>query len=139
MKLYNYYKKYCNYKKIIDFIKKTYFIIRFSKYEIAKIISIYVLLILIFNKFNKNNQRCILTFIVFLLSLYLFKVPIIQSVLYFILGCIVVFSEHIYIKYMKKSWKYNNPDILQVPLWLIPLWCTCVIIIIQCSKIISKF
>lgn len=139
MKLHNYYRKYCNLKKILEFIRKSYIIIKLSKYEIIKIISLYILLILIFRKFTKNNQRFILTFTVFLLSLYLFKIPMIQSIFYFILGCIVVFSEHIYIKYMKKSWNYNNPDILQVPLWLIPLWCTCVIVIIQCSKIISKF
>ena len=102
--------------------------------DFMNIFIIYILVLVLFYNIDDNLSRFLLTTILYINSLLLFKVKYSMGILYLLLAIGASFTEFIFIKYMKNSWEYKNPDITLIPNWLIPLWGIAIIIIIQISN-----
>lgn len=98
---------------------------------IIKIITIYFLLLLLFYKFNNKNIRFICTSIIYLLCIYLFNIDYKLSILYVIIAICWVITESIYINFCNETWKYINPDFINIPYWLISMWSIAILLIVE--------
>jgi hypothetical protein len=103
----------------------------------TKIISIYVLTFLIFYKIENKNIRLIFTSLIYLFCIHLFNIDINMAIFYIFIaiGCAV--TESIYITFCKDTWNYRNPDIINIPYWLIPLWSVAFLLIIETVNILK--
>jgi hypothetical protein len=104
---------------------------------IIKIICFYLLTVLLFLKIDNNEQRLIGTSILYLFGLFLFKINLKFGLLFISISLLTTATEHIYIKYMKNTWTYKNPQIGKVPYWLLPLWGNGIIIISEIIKLLN--
>jgi len=60
-----------------------------------------------------------------ILTIYIF----ILSIFYILLGIGASLTEHIFIKYIKSSWKYKKPNVFTIPILLILLWSLAIVLI----------
>jgi hypothetical protein len=102
--------------------------------DIIKIGALYIILLSIFYSIKSNFNRFILTLLLYIFTVYTLNINYKYGIYYLIIALCCVFTEHIFIKYIKLSWDYRNPDILSVPYWLIPLWGIAIVFIIKLSK-----
>ena len=105
---------------------------------ITKIIIIYILLLLIFYKINNKNMRFIYLSLIYLLCIYLFNIVNKTSFLYVIIAAACVITESIYITFFSETWKYINPDIINIPYWLISLWSIAIIFIVETANKVTR-
>ena len=100
-------------------------------YLAIKIILIYILLLLVFFYINDNSIRFIVTSLIYLLSIFIFNIEYKYGILFVLMeiGCVI--TESIYITFFNKTWKYLNSDIINIPYWLIPLWSTAIVLIVE--------
>ena len=105
----------------------------------CKIGAIYFSTLLLFYIVHSNLLRVITCIFLYLITICLFNIDLFAGFLYFLMGVGAVFTEHIFIKYIKLSWDYRKPDIFSIPLWLIPLWGVAIILIIEGSTIVKNF
>ncbi len=102
-----------------------------------KIIVIYILLLIIFYNIREKNIRLIYTSIIYLLCIYLFDIDYKLAILYIIIAIGCVITEAIYIHFFNETWKYINPDIINIPYWLIPFWSIAILIIVESANVIK--
>ncbi len=105
----------------------------FSKIMIIYIL-VYILALFTFFKFKDKHLRFILTTIIYVLFGLISKFNIRMIIFYFILAIICVGTESIFINFFDETWEYKNPDIIEIPFWLIPLWGIAILLIINISK-----
>tara|TARA_Y100000996_G_C22362155_1_gene577357 strand:+ start:135 stop:512 length:378 start_codon:yes stop_codon:yes gene_type:complete len=118
-------------------VESTEYIIKNALINTCKIGVIYFIIITLFYAIHSNLLRVILSILLYLISIVLFKINFVIGFLYFLMGIGAAFTEYIFIKYIKLSWDYRNPDFFSIPLWLIPLWGIAIILLIECSIIIK--
>ena len=80
-----------------------------------KTILIYSVLLLIFYNIKEKNLRLIYTSLIYLVCLYLFGIDCKLGILYIIIAICCVITESIYINFCDETWKYINPDIINIP------------------------
>jgi len=105
---------------------------------LIKIIMIYTLLLFIFYFINDKYYRLIYTIILYILCINIFNINYKLSMVYVIIALCCVITESIYINFINETWKYNNPDIISIPLWLIFIWSIAILLIIEIINIINK-
>ena len=105
---------------------------------LIKIIMIYTLLLFIFYFINDKYYRLIYTIILYILCINIFNINYKLSMVYVIIALCCVITESIYINFINETWKYNNPDIISIPLWLIFIWSIAILLIIKIINIINK-
>ena len=98
---------------------------------LIKIIVIYFLLLLLFYKIDNKNIRFICTSFIYLLCIYLFNIDYKLSILYVFIAIGCVITESIYINFCNDTWKYINPDFINIPYWLISMWSIAIILIVE--------
>lgn len=96
-----------------------------------KTISIYSILLIIFYNIKEKNTRLIYTSLIYLLCIYLFDIDYKFAILYVLIAICCVITESIYINFCDETWKYINPDIINIPYWLVSLWSTAILLIIE--------
>ena len=104
--------------------------------NIWKIIILYFMVLLLFHVVHSNLIRFIILVLLYIFSIILFNINYKLGCLYFLIGILAAFTEHIFIKYINLSWDYRNPNFFTIPFWLIPLWGIAIIIIIETTWII---
>ena len=104
---------------------------------LIKIIMIYTLLLFIFYFINDKYYRLIYTIILYILCINIFNINYKLSMVYVIIALCCVITESIYINFINETWKYNNPDIISIPLWLIFIWSIAILLIIEIINIIN--
>ena len=105
---------------------------------LLKILMIYTLLLFIFYFVNDKYYRLIYTIIIYMLCITIFNINYKLSIVYVIIALWCVITESIYINFISETWKYNNPDIISIPLWLIFIWSIAILLIINIIDIIDK-
>lgn len=105
---------------------------------LLKIMMIYTLLLFIFYFINDKYYRLIYTIIIYMLCINIFNINYKLSIVYVIIALCCVITESIYINFISETWKYNNPDIISIPLWLIFIWSIAILLIIKIIDIIDK-
>jgi len=105
--------------------------------SIIKIICFYLLTVLFFLKIDNNEYRFIGSSLLYLFGLFLFKINLKFGLLFISIALLTTITEHIYIKHMKNTWTYKNPQIGKVPYWLLPLWGNGIIIISEIIKVLN--
>ena len=103
-----------------------------------KITIIYFSILGLFYKFNNNNTRLSGTITIYILASYFFNIHYQIALFYLLLGIACAVSEHL-VSTMKNTWIYKNPDIGNVPYWLIPLWGNAILVAIELTKISSNY
>ncbi len=96
-----------------------------------KTTSIYSILLLIFYNKKEKNIRLIYTSLIYLLCVYLFDIDYKFAILYILIALCCVITESIYINFCDETWKYINPDIINIPYWLISIWSIAILLIIE--------
>ena len=124
---------------MIEIIKEIYkyFIYKKKIYIILKLLILYFALLVLFYKNNNNKERLVGTIIIYGISIIIFNLSIIHTILYFILAIACVITESIYMNFFEFTWEYKKSDLISVPYWLVPLWATAIIFITQVSNIIT--
>lgn len=69
-----------------------------------------------------SNYSFLLTFSLFITLIILYLISPLNIFFYLVIAFGGTLAEIIIMKISSKSWKYDNPFIFGVPLWLIPLW-----------------
>ena len=105
---------------------------------LIKIMMIYSLLLIIFYFVNDKYYRLIYTIIIYMLCINIFNINYKLSIVYVIIAVCCVITESIYINFISETWKYNNPDIISIPLWLIFIWSIAILLIINIIDVIDK-
>lgn len=105
---------------------------------LLKIMMIYTLLLFIFYFVNDKYYRLIYTIIIYMLCITIFNINYKLSIVYVIIALCCVITESIYINFISETWKYNNPDIISIPLWLIFIWSIAILLIINIIDVIDK-
>jgi hypothetical protein len=105
---------------------------------LIKIIMIYTLLLFIFYFINDKYYRLMYTIIIYILCINIFNINYKLYIVYVIIALCCVITESIYINFINETWKYNNPDIISIPLWLIFIWSIAILLIIEIINIINK-
>ena len=105
---------------------------------LLKILMIYTLLLFIFYFVNDKYYRLIYTIIIYMLCITIFNINYKLSIVYVIIALWCVITESIYINFISETWKYNNPDIISIPLWLIFIWSIAILLIINIIDVIDK-
>ena len=103
----------------------------------CKIIAIYLLTFAIFYTIEKKCLRLIFASIIYILCLYTFNIKFNIALFYIFIAIGCVITESIYITFCKDTWNYRNPDIINIPYWLIPLWSIAFLLIIQTVNIVK--
>ena len=57
---------------------------------------------------------------------------------YAVIGLGGALSESIYIKYFAETWDYRAPKILNLPLWLFPLWAIAAMVIVNLYPALTR-
>lgn len=97
-------------------------------------IFLYILTLLTFHKIKDKYQRFFITNIIYIVFGTLTDYNMKMLIIYYILAIICVGTESIFINFFDETWKYKNPDIIEVPFWLVPLWGIAILLIINISK-----
>lgn len=67
-----------------------------------------------------NFYRMVLTYAIFFVSSIAYKEKYLLR--FIIMGFLVAGGESLFIINLKNAWTYKSPQVLQVPIWLPPLW-----------------
>jgi hypothetical protein len=102
----------------------------------GKLVFLWIAVITAFYKLTNNNHRLFAIGTLFIITCYLFNVPFFFALVYLLIATCSSFSEHL-VSNMENTWTYKQPDIGNIPYWLIPLWGIVVAITIELYKIIS--
>jgi hypothetical protein len=103
---------------------------------VIKIIIIYISLLFTFYKIENKEKRLIFTSIIYLLCICLFNIDYKLSILYVFIAICCVITESIYITFFNETWVYINPDIINIPYWLIAMWSIAILLI---AESVNKF
>ena len=103
---------------------------------VIKIIIIYISLLFTFYKIENKEKRLIFTSIIYLLCICLFNIDYKLSILYVFIAICCVIPESIYITFFNETWVYINPDIINIPYWLIAMWSIAILLI---AESVNKF
>ena len=88
-------------------------------------------MLLIFHFIKNKYIRFISTLFIYLLCIYLFNIDYKLSILYIIIAIGCVITESIYINFFTETWNYINPDIINIPYWLISMWSIAILLIVE--------
>ena len=99
--------------------------------KICKILAIYLITFFIFLQISDKKYRLLYTVIVYIVCIYLFDINYKHACLYVIIAICCVITESLYITYCNETWKYYNPDIINIPYWLISIWSIAILLIIE--------
>jgi|MDTC01.3.fsa_nt_gb hypothetical protein len=105
--------------------------------DVSKIVTIYILILCIFHILQSNISRFFATFLLYIFSIYLFHINFKLACVYILLGIGASLTEHIFIKYINSSWKYQNPNLFTIPIWLILLWSLAILLITETIKLVK--
>lgn len=95
------------------------------------------MVILSFYVVHSNLNRLIISILLYILSINLLNINYKLGILYFLMGIMAAFTEHIFITYINLSWDYRSPNFYSIPFWLIPFWGIAIIIIIETSTLLK--
>ena len=98
---------------------------------LVKVIVIYVLLLFLFYFIKNKQQRLIYTSLIYVICIFLFNISYKSSFLYVFIALCCVITESIYIHFFDETWRYINPDIINIPYWLISMWSIAILLIIE--------
>ncbi len=86
-----------------------------------------------------SDYQYVLTGILIILLFILYKINPKPILFYVICGIGGTIAEMLAIKYGNKTWNYSEPvKILNIPLWLIPLWSIAGVFIVEIFQITNK-
>ena len=71
----------------------------------------FIFILSLFYLVNSNLFRFIISLLLYLFSIVLLNINYKMAILYLITAIGAVMTEHIFIKYIKLSWDYRNPDL----------------------------
>ena len=98
-------------------LNKVKFITLDNIYNLCKILVIYLITLIIFLTINNKNFRLLYTLIIYLICIYLFNIEYKIAFLYIIIAICCVLTEAIYITFCNETWKYINPDFINIPFY----------------------
>lgn len=108
--------------------------------KITKIGIIYVLILILFYVITNDIIRFLLSVIIFTIGIFLFNIDIKLAFIYIFIAICCAFTESIFINFFSNTWKYNKPNlnIVNIPLWLIPMWGVAITLIVQLINILTN-
>ena len=108
--------------------------------KITKIGIIYVLILILFYVITNDLIRFLLSALIFTIGIFIFNIDIKLAFIYIVVAIGCAFTESIFINFFSNTWKYNKPNlnIVNIPLWLIPMWGVAITLIIQLINILSN-
>ena len=101
---------------------------------IIKIFIIYILLLVIFYIFHNDKIRLLFLSLLFILCIFLFNINNKLAILYIFIALCSIITEAILITFFSNTWLYKNPNIINIPYWLFPLWGIAIIFINELSN-----
>ena len=90
-------------------------------HRVLNVIIVCALTVIIMMLFHDNNKLLFFALTGLLLILHHLN-PGLSVIFYLICGLGGAISEAIIIKVTGGTWRYRDPDIAGIPLWLVPLW-----------------
>ena len=103
----------------------------------SKILCIYALTFFIFYKIDDKYVRLLFAALIYLMCMYVFNIDTNMAIFYIFIAIGCGITESIYINFCKDTWNYHDPDIINIPYWLIPLWSIAFLLIIETVNILK--
>ncbi len=111
---------------------------RLSSSVAVKIIGLYLCTIAVYYNIVSTLWRFIFSMIIFAIATVIFNMSYNLSFFVLLLGIGFALTETLFIRYMGSTWDYRRPDIIHIPYWLVPLWATTIVLVIQASNRFSE-
>ena len=108
---------------------------------LIRVVVLWALVALVFFKFKGNKSRtaslCVL--LIVFAAQFSNKEELLPSLAsYSVIGVGGAISEAIYIRYFAETWDYRAPKVLNLPLWLFPMWAIAAMIIVNIYPALLK-
>ena len=108
---------------------------------LIRVVVLWALVALVFFKFKGNKARTasLCALLVVFAAQFSKKEELLPSLAsYAVIGFGGAISESIYIKYFAETWDYRAPKVLNLPLWLFPMWAIAAMIIVNLYPAFTK-
>ena len=106
---------------------------------IIKLIILYLTIIITYYVHISNMYRYVITSLIYICSIYIFNINYKLGFIYILIAILISFTEYIFIKYIKESWDYRNPNLGKIPIWLFPLCGVAIVAITQTIDVYNNF
>lgn len=106
-------------------------------HDLLLIFIIYITLLIIFQVVEDNMIKLILFG-----ALYIYTANVLGDgnyLIYLGIGLAASLTEAICINYFSNTWRYESPDSIGIPYWLIPLWSITAIFVVKVYNILKNY